>query len=578
MHNRNERMMMVDTDMVCGQWTLPVIACSPPPSLTERMKAMSALKVCLSAMLVILIGVGCTPESGAIDQVDVGSIDLDEQNQTDERLDDLFKNLVAKDDDVERKAFREIVLMGSPCVDRLVKVLGDQESASEDMRRAAARALSFIGDHRAIPALGKAMLNDWSEGVRFVSACALSSIGDPDAVPYLVEALAQADKEKEAKNYNSIVPRRQAFESLGMIGDASAISVLSKHLINDAGEVDEGVAFALGLPRIPCAIHILETALDNPKLKKRDELLPGIARFGGKSAIRVLTKALSDKDAYVRYWAANYIGQTRSTGPTRPLLVVQRDPLAVPPLIGALQDTGRLVREQAAESLGNIGHEIAVLPLCALLEDSDDGVRAKAAIALGKIGDNRACPALLKALTGEEYEAARRGMIIGLGKLRSPGATKAIAAFADDKSRRVRKQVAIALSRIGDPKVVPVLGKMLYDEEDFVRFAAIDGLGDIGGKSALRVLKERQAKLNEYDPEQKDKLAKAIWLAGRPYTIEQIKEAASHKNLGVRAGAVSLLVQAKTPQTTAILKKMLKSENTYLRMIIKKSLPKDPWW
>jgi len=67
---------------------------------------------------------------------------------------------------------------------------------------------------------------------------------------------------------------------------------------------------------------------------------------------------------------------------------------AVEYLVTALKDTDKWVRYAAADALGNIGDSASVGPLIGLLGDHDQDVRFATAEALGKIGDPRACSPL----------------------------------------------------------------------------------------------------------------------------------------------------------------------------------------
>ena len=70
---------------------------------------------------------------------------------------------------------------------------------------------------------------------------------------------------------------------------------------------------------------------------------------------------------------------------------------AVEYLVIALKDSDKWVRYAAADALGNIGDSASVGPLLSLLGDQDQDVRFATAEALGKIGDPRACNPLEQA-------------------------------------------------------------------------------------------------------------------------------------------------------------------------------------
>jgi HEAT repeat protein len=437
----------------------------------------------------------------------------------------------------------------------------------------------MIGDRRAIPALTKAMFDDWSESVSYSAVWALGMIGDPAAVSSLAKALDLIPA-RPAERLRFHIPRAQTLESLGAIGDASAVSVLQKHLIGPKKMVDSTVAFALGRSQIPQAMHILETALGDSNIEGRADLLGGIARFGGKSAIRVLAKALADKDDYIRYWAAERMGLTRTSGPTRPLLGSQNDPAAVPPLIGALSDPSKLVRETAAKSLGVIGNWMAVSALCTALKDSDMPVRKAAAKALGNIGAARACTPLIEALGREKYDYVRVDIVTALGQIESPRALKAIVALTDDKDEDIRRQVALTLSAIGGAQAVSGLQTMLDDENGDVRSAVLMGLVNIGGPSVVRSLQKRKTQLGEKADKE---LLGAVWIAERPYTTQQLKEASKHENWYIRRFALARLLHLATPQAMSLLMEIGREDDDLdVRSAAKRYeevlIAEDPWW
>jgi HEAT repeat protein len=74
---------------------------------------------------------------------------------------------------------------------------------------------------------------------------------------------------------------------------------------------------------------------------------------------------------------------------------------AVNHLIAALKDEDKWVRYTAADALGNIGGPRSVDYLIPLLKDPDQDVRFVAAEALGRLGDPRAGEALSETCRGD---------------------------------------------------------------------------------------------------------------------------------------------------------------------------------
>ena len=96
-------------------------------------------------------------------------------------------------------------------------------------------------------------------------------------------------------------------------------------------------------------------------------------------------RAAKDDDPRVRQYLALALGKLRT-------------PLAVDPLIEALNDVNPDVRLYAAWALGELGDRTAVEPLINLVETSDTSLRKMVVFSLGLLQDARALPYLKAAL------------------------------------------------------------------------------------------------------------------------------------------------------------------------------------
>jgi CubicO group peptidase (beta-lactamase class C family) len=160
-----------------------------------------------------------------------------------------------------------------------------------------------------------------------------------------------------------------------------------------------------------------------------------------------------------------------------------KDTQDLAPLVKALQDPDPRVRENAAESLGQMGPGAseATDPLLHCLSDADPYVIGKAAEALSRIG-GAAVPGLIRVLE-HAVPAARWPATIALGKI-GPEAHPAVPALTQalsDTTADVRWGAAVALGNIG-PKAqpaVPALMRALSDRDQDVRFGASQALDRI---------------------------------------------------------------------------------------------------
>ncbi|MEJ2710426.1 MAG: HEAT repeat domain-containing protein [Anaerolineales bacterium] len=169
--------------------------------------------------------------------------------------------------------------------------------------------------------------------------------------------------------------------------------------------------------------------------ERAEAAVPQLAEFGQR-ALPVLQQLLSSEQVDRRWWAARALAAIPDPGvPT--LLVdllqdespgirqcaalglrIQPDDRSVPALIPALEDQDPLTASLASDALGTIG-KAAVQPLLEFLERGSPAARIEAVRALATIADERAIPALVKALDEDsaiiEYWATEGLERMGVG-------------------------------------------------------------------------------------------------------------------------------------------------------------------
>jgi HEAT repeat protein len=160
--------------------------------------------------------------------------------------------------------------------------------------------------------------------------------------------------------------------------------------------------------------------------------------------VEALSKALTDHtDPQVRQYAAYLLGKARN-------------PRAIQPLVEALADFDKSVREQATLALSAIG-KAAVEPLAEAMKEPKWETRYRAAEALGKIADEKAVKPLIKGLK--------------------------------DNRDHVRYMAAKGLRTLGDSDAIEPMIILLKDDNHYVRMMAVRALGAIGGAKADDALK-----------------------------------------------------------------------------------------
>jgi HEAT repeat protein len=182
-----------------------------------------------------------------------------------------------------------------------------------------------------------------------------------------------------------------------------------------------------------------------------------------KQGLSELVKTLHEHtDPQVRQYAAYLLGQAKN-------------PRAIQPLIEALADFDKSVREQATLALSTIG-KAAIEPLAAAMKEPKWETRYRAAEALGKIADEKAVQPLIQGLK--------------------------------DNRDHVRYMAAKGLHDLGDSDAVEPLIILLKDENIYVRLMAVHALGVLGGKRVKDALKT--ALESEQDEKVKAAMAAAL--------------------------------------------------------------------
>jgi len=183
-----------------------------------------------------------------------------------------------------------------------------------------------------------------------------------------------------------------------------------------------------------------------------------------------------------------------------------RDPSAIPALMGALTgDQYSGIRWKAVEALAKIGPD-SVPPLVDELKNPDPDIRWKAAVALGEIGDPRGIAPLVE-LLGDSDRFVRSRAVYALARIGPPAVASLVGAL-NQPDDAVRLGAVGALGKIGDPPAVSALVHALADRSPEVRQETISALSSQGGR-AIAALSVR---LN--DPDRMIRRRAVLALAG----------------------------------------------------------------
>lgn len=198
--------------------------------------------------------------------------------------------------------------------------------------------------------------------------------------------------------------RWAAAEALGIIGDARAVEPLTTYVGMEAADK---ALVKIGGPAVP--LLIIELGRGSNSIDASKVLIKI-----GSPAVPPLIAALNEKNAEIRFHAAEVLGELRDSRAVGPLSAALNDEdestwmaaralgkigsPAVESLIAALENSSAKVRKEAAEALGNLKDFRAVEPLIATLNSKAEQLHYSAVHALGKIGGPRAVEGLITAL------------------------------------------------------------------------------------------------------------------------------------------------------------------------------------
>ncbi|WP_428265433.1 HEAT repeat domain-containing protein [Haliangium sp.] len=175
--------------------------------------------------------------------------------------------------------------------------------------------------------------------------------------------------------------------------------------------------------------------------EERYQAALALGQAGEAAAIPVLLPLLEAEDSSLRSAATYALGRLGEFCPD----------IVGPALARRLADPDDLVRDDAAEALGDLQYQPARVALERVLrEDWHATPRAAAAAALGELGDPRACQALIAALFDEDGPV-RGYAATSLGLLGDPSALPAVQRrLAAEEWQGAKIDLARAAMRLGD--------------------------------------------------------------------------------------------------------------------------------
>lgn len=189
-------------------------------------------------------------------------------------------------------------------------------------------------------------------------------------------------------------------------------------------------------------------------------------------------------------------------------------------LVAALADEAPMVREAAAEALGDARASSALPALLVAVEDDDPIVRQKAIAALGELGDARAQTRLERALTDARPEVRFQAVMafprVSTSRTAASGALARAARDEDEHvayiALRMGEELAAASDEPLDPALLEVARARLRHASPGLRAVAAVLLGAAHDRAGVDVI--RALVRGDLTTDEPEDLAEAILLAG----------------------------------------------------------------
>lgn len=433
-------------------------------------------------------------------------------------------------------------------------------------------------------------LNDEDVDLRIYSAHALGDQHDRRAIPALINALEDPDANV----------RYHTIEALGKLRAGDAVDALLA--IVESGD------FYLAFPALDTLTRIGDSRV-SPRLVALlgDEMLrvpaaDALGQLGDEDTVTPLVTLLNEPGApaevvsqslaeiYDRYekvyregsYIADLARRSIGAGGAQNLLDalngMSDDGLrALALVLGWLEGEaveraltnllGRATaRKEVVEALVRYGERVTEL-LMEQLESEDLETRQAAVIALGRIGDPRAVPALVRVLTtDDDLVIAAAGALAKIGDRRS---LEALLELIGHPQPAVRQAVVAAINSIGHPEMAERAVRLLNDLDPRVRESAVQIAGYFGYAECVDLLFER---CHDEDESVRRAAIEHIPYLEDDRTISTLEAALKDGSARERAAAAKALAQVESPQTLSYLLEALSDPDQWVRYFAARSI------
>ena len=446
--------------------------------------------------------------------------------------------------------------------DKLKKLKNQFKEESRDLKIGACQVLGNIGDERAVKPLVR-LLTDKEYFVKEEAAKALGKIGEPS-----VDAVLPLLNNKD-ENIRSI-----AVEALGLTRQEKAVKPLLEMMMEDENlEVRNTAKVAIvnvGAPAVDELVRIFRGNYVHSPL--------GIDKFE-KEIFLNNTKNVRKRD----------FENTKREKIAISLLLKIRDPKAEYKYIKLLNNHNRVIREVAAEVLGEIGKKKAAAALLKVFDKEFDdykkfndrffntskvvlhfpykdhkfGLMCKTINSLGKLKERRCEDRLISLLEMGIPNKVTITIIKALGEVGSLKSVFILIRQLDHRDEKKYNEVILALKKINDPGLLKMLIGEYIHKEAYCRVIYESLGGGIDDKSMMDIILEKQDK--KYFKLSKE-LVSYVGKLDDPRSEKFLLKAANNHDDEISQNAIFCLGEKKSKKAVQILIKRFKKNLDPVRM------------
>jgi len=279
---------------------------------------------------------------------------------------------------------------------------------SRDERELAAHLLGQFGSADIVNPLIEAVKHDPEPAVKAAAAEALSFVGDSRAVDALLSFFDTAD----------VAIRNSVVRALVRIADEKAVSGVASYLKHIDQRVRVLAAHTLGQLHSAQATEQLVKALDDSAFVVREAAVKALGDIADPTAAEALMKAAGEPARFPQLWVIDSLGKMQRPESTKIILK-------------AMSSNDTEVREAAAAALGRLRTIESIPTLLRALDDPDPKVRKSTAAALEKL---RVHLEMTKSLVGSRGAGRKTIEIAAIGE-REEELSQRKPKFGEDRSK-----------------------------------------------------------------------------------------------------------------------------------------------